>query len=278
MLENKLISIIVPCYKQAHFLPETLQSVLDQGYDNWECIIVNDGSPDNTEQIAAEWCEKDTRFKYLKKTNGGLPSARNAGIAISNGYYILPLDSDDKIHSTFLEKIIKAFSKNPQLELVTSRIQFFGEKNNEMVLPDFSYKKLLVRNCFPNCAAFKKISWQNVNGYDESMKSLEDWEFWIRILNEKSQVYKIRELMFKYRKHGEGSLSNTFKKDPEFYYGLHDYVFEKHREIYKKYFPNPIVAYNDNLLLQEFNEKVKNNIVFKLYAKIKTLAKIKNKI
>jgi glycosyltransferase involved in cell wall biosynthesis len=269
MLNQTLISLIVPCYKQAQFLPETLQSVLDQTYTDWECIIVDDGSPDNTYEVAQQWCEKDSRFRYIKKENGGLPSARNAGIAISNGYYILPLDSDDKIHSTFLEKIIKAFLKNPDLELVTSRIQFFGVKNNEMLLPDFSYKKLLVRNCFPHCSSFKKTAWESVGGYDENMKSFEDWEFWIRILNEKSQVYKIPELMFIYRKHEEGSLSNTFKKNPEFYYGLHDYVFEKHRGIYKKFFPNPIIAYNDNLVLNEFNQKVKNTILFKLYSKIK---------
>ncbi len=94
---EKLVSIVVPCYNQAHFLDETLQSVLDQSYSNWECIIVNDGSPDNTEDIAKQWCNKDYRFTYLYKENGGLCSARNAGISISKGEFILPLDSDDII-------------------------------------------------------------------------------------------------------------------------------------------------------------------------------------
>ena len=83
-----LVSIIVPCYNQAQYLPETLQSVLDQTYTNWECIIVNDGSPDATEAVAQEWCEKDHRFIYLKKENGGLSSARNAGLKIAKGDYI----------------------------------------------------------------------------------------------------------------------------------------------------------------------------------------------
>lgn len=270
MLENSLISIIVPCYKQAHFLSETLQSILDQKYDKWECIIVNDGSPDNTEQIAKEWCEKDQRFKYLKKENGGLPSARNAGIAISEGKYILPLDSDDKIHSTFLEKINLAFFKNPNLKLVTSRIRFFGVSQDEMKLPDYTYQKLLIWNCFVCCSCFEKKSWEEVNGYDENMKSFEDWEFWIRILDERSKVYKIPEFMFFYRKHEKESMSNSFKRDPDFSYYLYDYVYEKHKLIYKKYFPNPIVAYNENLILKEFNEKVKRNILFKLYSKIKS--------
>ena len=77
---NPLVSIIVPCYNQAQFLPEALQSVLEQTHTNWECIIVNDGSPDNTEGVAQEWLVKDSRFKYVYKENGGLSSARNAGL------------------------------------------------------------------------------------------------------------------------------------------------------------------------------------------------------
>ena len=72
-----------------------MQSVLDQIFEAWECIIVNDGSPDDTEEVAQKWCAKDARFKYIKKPNGGLSSARNAGIAISRGDFILPLDADD---------------------------------------------------------------------------------------------------------------------------------------------------------------------------------------
>lgn len=266
---NALVSIIVPCYKQAHFLKDSLQSVLEQSYAHWECIIINDGSPDDTDLIAKQWVDKDSRFKYLKKENGGLSSARNAGIKISQGQYILPLDADDKIHASYLEKIVKAFSENSELDLVTSRIQFFGVKNNEMILPVYSYQKILIRNCFPHCSSFKKSAWETVQGYDENMKSFEDWEFWISILSENSKIYKIPEKMFFYRKHELGSLTNTFKTNPDFYYSLYDYVYEKHKMIYKQFFPNPILAYDENMVLKEFNHKIKNSILFKLYSKIK---------
>ena len=97
MENTPLISVIVPCYNQAQYLDECLQSVLDQTYQNWECIIVNDGSPDNTEEIALQWTAKDPRFTYLKKENGGLSSARNAGIEVAQGEWIQFLDCDDKI-------------------------------------------------------------------------------------------------------------------------------------------------------------------------------------
>lgn len=87
MNQTPLISVIVPCYNQAQYLDECLQSVYDQTYQNWECIIVNDGSPDNTEEIVLQWTKKDARFNYLKKENGGLSSARNAGIDIAKGEF-----------------------------------------------------------------------------------------------------------------------------------------------------------------------------------------------
>ena len=107
-----LISVIVPCYNQAQYLDECLQSVLEQTYQNWECIIVNDGSPDNTEEVVKKWTEKDPRFKYLKKENGGLSSARNAGIKAAEGEWILPLDADDKIGDRYLELAEKEFGES----------------------------------------------------------------------------------------------------------------------------------------------------------------------
>ena len=81
------ISVIVPCYNQAQYLDECLNSVLEQTYKDWECIIVNDGSPDNTEEVAKEWVKKDSRFKYFYKNNGGVNSARNSGLKLFILYY-----------------------------------------------------------------------------------------------------------------------------------------------------------------------------------------------
>ena len=122
---KELVSIVVPCYKQAHYLEQSLQSVLEQTYTNWECLIVNDGSPDNTEQIANKWCKKDLRFKYIFQENGGLSSARNKGISNASGSFILPLDADDLIHKNYLEKTVPILSSNEHLGIVSSYSKFF---------------------------------------------------------------------------------------------------------------------------------------------------------
>ena len=136
-MNNPLVSVIVPCYNQAEYLPEALQSVLDQDYPYWECIIVNDGSTDNTEDVAKQWATKDHRFKYYSKVNGGLSDTRNFGIEKSEGAYILPLDADDKISSNYLKEAIKIFINNPKTKLVYSNLVLFGLKNEKIIKPDF---------------------------------------------------------------------------------------------------------------------------------------------
>ena len=133
-----LFSIVVPCYNQAEFLDEALQSVLNQSIANWECLVVNDGSPDDTKKIAAVWTKKDSRFKYLEKSNGGLVSARNHGIENALGEFILPLDADDKIASNYLANALQAFESNGNLKIVYGKAIKFGLLNEEWNLKPFS--------------------------------------------------------------------------------------------------------------------------------------------
>lgn len=265
------ISIIVPCYNQSQFLEKTLESVLLQSFENWECIIVNDGSLDDTEGIAKAWTKKDTRFKYLFKENGGLSSARNAGINAASCSYIYPLDADDFISNTLIEKIILKFNDSTNPQLVYCGVSFFGFKNGKYELPNYNYQKLLVQNCFIACSAFRKSDWIKVGGYDETLKSFEDWDFWIRILNKESKVIKIEEELYFYRKHESGSLTNNFSVDSSFYFGLYDAIYLKNKPIYDAHFGNPILAFQENLELKAFNKKIKNLWIFKLYVKIKKM-------
>ncbi len=197
---NSFVSIIVPCYNQAQYLDECLQSVLEQTHENWECIIVNDGSPDDTEVVAKKWLEKDSRFNYLCKENGGLSSARNAGISKAIGEFILPLDADDKIAPNYCELAIKEFSNKKNLKVVYCEAMCFGESNGIWNLPPYSLDLLVLENMIFCSAIYKRSEWERVGGYDEKMiYGLEDWEFWISILKTGGEVYKLDYLGFYYR-------------------------------------------------------------------------------
>lgn len=227
-----MISIIVPCYNQAQYMDECLQSVFEQTYQNWECIIVNDGSSDNTKEVALRWCEKDPRFKYLLKENGGSSSARNAGIEIANGEWILPLDSDDKIGDRYLELCYNETKKG--YNLVYSKLQYFGIKNEILDFPNDSYKSILYFNPLHCTSLFEKSKWKQVGGYDENPQNgFEDWEFWINIIyNTEIKISKIEDYVGFYYRQKEVSRFTTVVESKEKFNNSIKYIIEKHLEHY----------------------------------------------
>ena len=256
------ISVIVPCYNQAQFLPEALNSIVKQTYDRWECIIVNDGSPDNTEEVALQWCEADNRIIYFKKENGGLSSARNAGIKVAKGKYILPLDADDYIGSEYLELAMNAFGNDDSLDLVYCKAQKFGFVNCIWDLPAYSYKGLLLDNII-FCSSIYKRSITAGISYDESLKhGLEDWDFWLQILNPASKVYQIPSIQFCYR---IKELSMLVSMNEEYKEAIRWKIFLKHMDQFKSFYSSPIKAYINSLTLSTVlgseSYKIGNSII-----------------
>jgi len=245
----KLASIIVPCFNQGEFLEETLTSIVTQSYKNWECVIINDGSSDQTEEIALQWSRKDTRFIYYSQLNQGVSVARNNGIFKSNGFYILPLDADDLIHENFLLEAVLAFENNQNIKLVYFNGRKFGLEISAFKLNKFNYRELLIENMIICSALFKRADFLDTNGYDKEMQiGLEDWEFWIRFLDEKSQVVQIDKEYFFYRI--RKSSRNCI---PLNVYGeIKWQVFYKNFEIYKTHFIDPI----SQIKLAQTNKKM----------------------
>lgn len=197
---NDLVSIIVPCYNQAQYLDEALQSVLDQTYVNWECIIVNDGSPDHTKEISQGWVANDNRFVYLYQDNAGVSSARNFGIASSRGSFILPLDADDKISPDYVALAVETFRDNKSLKVVYCKAEKFGDEAGMWTLPPFSLKELSLDNVIFCTAMYRKEDWKLIGGYDNRMISgWEDWEFWIALLKNSGKVKCLETVGFYYR-------------------------------------------------------------------------------
>lgn len=244
-----LVSIIVPCYNQAQYLPDALDSVLAQTYTSWECIIVDDGSPNDTSYTALKYCEKDKRFKYLYKENGGLSSARNSGIKEASGDLILPLDADDRIHKNYLQLAINAFTQNPTLDLVYCKAAYFGEKTGEWILEHYTYEKLLMHNSIFCSAIFKREAFIKVNGYNENLKSgWEDWDLWLRMLNQESQVLRLPEILFYYRIKGKSMVQLLINSQ---YQQTKWDVFLSSANAYRAHLPPPMDLYADVKLLRD---------------------------
>tara|TARA_R110000868_G_scaffold246078_1_gene502731 strand:+ start:2204 stop:3088 length:885 start_codon:yes stop_codon:yes gene_type:complete len=214
-----LISIIVPCYNQAQYLPEALQSVLDQTYSDWECIIVNDGSPDDTDIVAKEWLIKDIRFKYIYKENGGLSSARNAGIEIAIGDFIQFLDADDYLDPRKLELSINAVLLDAANNIIITNFRMFDSAPNQSSSPYcklnqelFVFETILFKweNTFSipiHCGLFH-ISLIKKFRFPENLKAKEDWIMWLFVFQQKVKVFFIDESLSYYRRHEQSMTQN----------------------------------------------------------------------
>src|ERR1035437_10052622 len=195
------VSVIIPCYNQGKFIEETIQSVLVSTYSDLEIIVGNDGSNDlftNELLRTKSW----PKTKIYNIPNNGVSHARNFGISQSAGKYILPLDSDDKIDKTYLEKAIRVFEKNDNALLVYCQVIFFGRKKGRMLLPKFSMELMLGQNVIFCSAVFKRNDFEKTKGYNSNMKwGLEDWDFWLSLLEigGTGQVIQIDEPLFFYR-------------------------------------------------------------------------------
>lgn len=232
-MNSPIISIVVPCYNQSQYLRETLDSLLIQSISNWECIIVNDGSTDNSLAVANRYVEKDNRFIVVDKPNGGLADARNVGIRSSHGKYVLPLDSDDLIAPTYAEKAVSYLENHPEVILVYCKAKYFGDRNDEWSLPDYDYYKLIFGNHIFCSCVFRRCDYDRTGGYNTNMiYGWEDWDFLLSLLNKDSIVYRIPEVLFFYRKHGTSMIDDIINKH---YKEMGNRIVANHIDIYYPY-------------------------------------------
>lgn len=259
------VSVIIPCYNQASFLSEAIQSIIAQTYGNWECIIVNDGSSDDTKIIAERWCDKDSRIHYLNQENGGLSSARNFGIKNANGDFILTLDADDKYEKTFIEKGLKIFNENSRAGVVSSWVvRFKGDTEIAVIKPNGkTIEDFLFQNSCNGTSLFRKKCWLEVGGYDENMKTgYEDWDFYIRVCANNWLVYIIPESLFFYRQHDVSMRLNAYTNHDK---SIKKYLYTKHKELYLKRYDSMVDYFLNTIDVEKKNViKTKNKVDYRI--------------
>ncbi|RYD75889.1 MAG: glycosyltransferase family 2 protein, partial [Sphingobacteriales bacterium] len=204
-------------------------------------------STDNSEELAKSWAQKDNRFKYFTITNAGVSHARNFGINHSTGHYVLPLDGDDRISLNFLEEAVNAMQSG-DFDLAYGINMQFGAETGEWAAGDYDYKKLLHQNLFPCTALYRRSDYDKTPGYSEAMREgLEDWEFWLHLLDEKSKVVRIKNITFYYRRK-PASRSAEISKALEV--KLRRQIVKNHQDLYDRHLPDLITLYHDHSFLE----------------------------
>jgi GT2 family glycosyltransferase len=183
--DTATVSVVIPCYRQAHFLPQAVDSVLAQSHPSVQPIVVDDGSDDDTAAVARRYGD---RIVYVHKSNGGLSSARNAGIRVAEGRYLHSLDADDSLHSDALAVLVEAMGANDNRLCLMGFRSFEGDVPPEQgtecqpptpfsPLPDFLHRNPAP----PNCYLCSRALVLRVGGFDEALRSCEDWDLWLRL-------------------------------------------------------------------------------------------------
>jgi glycosyltransferase involved in cell wall biosynthesis len=195
------VSVVIPCHNYARFLPQAVASVLAQTYRDWEVIVVDDGSTDDTAAVVRSLMARhpDRRIRLIQQANAGVSAARNAGITASRARYILPLDADDVIGPTMLEKTAAVLDATPGIAIASTDVFTFTDDDlppQAMPLPAYSRELLLQRLIMFYCSLYRREAWEKVGGYDESMRAGEDWDFWIGCVEHGFGAHHIHEPLF----------------------------------------------------------------------------------
>ncbi len=260
-----LISVIMPCFNQEKFIKESFFSVLKQSYTNWELIIINDGSTDNSDhEINKLKQEYPDRITYLKTENLGVSSARNTGLAKAQGEYIQFLDADDIIDPMKFELSVKILQENNS-DIVISNYNMFKENLNKL-LPAyyplkpqfFSYDEILLKwgidFTIPiHCPVFKRTLLNNFS-FNLNLKAQEDWVMWLYIFSQGIQVDYIEQPLTFYRM-SQGSATSNYNLMLTNTGKAFKYIYSNLNEEYRSKFFHRIVDENESNIISLRNTK-----------------------
>ena len=233
-MENKpLVSIIMPAYNAENTIVESIGSVLRQTYTNWELIVINDGSKDSTTEVVSEI--NDKRIRLIEQENGCVAKARNNGINNAKGEYIAFLDSDDLWLEEKLERQIRKLVDG-KYKMCYAKTWCFIDNSNQIydgfvnVALDFEDKdKILIYDFIPILTVLiMKNVLDEVGYFDETLRGVEDWDLWIRVLQKNEAIY-LDEFLAKYRVSSTG-LSGNFER----HFVEEEKVWIKHMDLYSK--------------------------------------------
>lgn len=206
------VSVVVRCYRQAAFLPEAVASVVLQGYRDWEIVVVNDGSPDDTSAVTRALAARhpERRIRLLEQENRGPAGALNAGVAAAAGQLVLILDADDAIHPVFLERAVAALDADPGADIVFSDVVLFGAKAEVWKMGPFELGALTQVNRLCCTSLYRRTLWEEAGGYALNMElGYEDWDFWLGCCERGHRAVHLRQPLFFYRMHAATETINS---------------------------------------------------------------------
>lgn len=223
------VAIVVPCYNHGEFVAEAVESALAQTHRDLEVVVVDDGSTDPaTVRRVAELAQP--RVKTLRTANGGLAAARNRGIETTDAEFIVPLDADDRLAPTFVERALAVVAARPSVGIVACEAEYFGLHRGRWPLPPYRFPDVLLEPALCATALFRRADWAAVGGYRTDMRyGYEDHDFWLSLIALGREVHRLPEVLFFYRRTAGGMVAGIDLEKKVYSYLR---CYEHHRELY----------------------------------------------
>lgn len=209
-----MVSIVLPVFNGEKYLRESIESVLEQTYENWELIIVDDCSSDGTYGIAKAFAEKDARIKLIKNVeNMRLPASINIGFEHARGAYYTWTSDDNLYLPVAIEEMLRVLEKDFSIPMVVAKMKIIDNTGAETGETE-KYKSefMYYDNCVGACFMYRSQVADVIGGYDSSLFLAEDYDYWLRILDEYGLIYPIDKVLYKYRIHSNSLTSKRFRE------------------------------------------------------------------
>jgi glycosyltransferase involved in cell wall biosynthesis len=221
----------MPCFNHGEFLPEAVASVSNIQREDIELIVVDDGSTDKRTRKEMD-ALSGQGIKVIRQNNKGLAAARNAGVLASQGEYLFPLDADDRMRSSWIDRGMGILDSDPRVGVVYGDAQCFGTRTDLWQLGPFDADRLLHWNYIPCSGLYRRALWGQNSGYDATMpvQGFEDWDFWLGALEHGWRFAYLPEVLFDYRR-SEGSM---ITRTAGFEDKVREFVARKHGVLYQQ--------------------------------------------
>lgn len=256
------ISVIIPCHNQGQYMDDSLRSVYEQTLSNWECLIIDDGSTDNTAEIAKQWCTQDQRFQYHYQENAGVTKARDAGLDMARGEWIQFLDADDLLVKNKFEKSLTFCNDS---DIMISDFSMLVEGETRAPFCDLNKYEINFQNLLSgwdvdfNLPIHCPVTRRDLIGsskFRTELKAKEDLLFWLEIFSKSPRVKFLKESLCFYRHNSQGASKN--------FLSVYDDNFVANEYIYSLY-GNSAKTLLFNKLNKQILELNKTNLDQKTY-------------
>ena len=228
------IVIVIPCYNQGKYVADAIKSLIGQTYVHWKCVVINDGSTDDSDKVIREAIADDDRFVYINQENKGVAASRNLGARMFKSEYLMFLDADDMLDRTYLEKGIVFMDEHKEYTMFHAKAKMIGQNNYPKYLHGWKFRYpyfLLQCTCYITNIQ-RREAFDATDGFDPNLEWMEDWEYLIRLLDGDKKVYNSDEFLFIYRYHPDSrSTSNHTEEDAR---KIRTIIYNKNKEIYDR--------------------------------------------